>query len=54
MVRTMKTRDVLGALMKIGCVFPHNEIGNDPEDIKAFAIGAEELGCDHMLIYDHV
>lgn len=40
--------------MKIGCVFPHNEIGNDPEDIKAFAIGAEELGCDHMLIYDHV
>lgn len=41
--------------MKFGVVFPHNEIGTDPEAIKAYAIGAEqELGADHMLIYDHV
>lgn len=40
--------------MKIGIVFPHNEIGTDPEAIKDYARGAEELGADHMLIYDHV
>ena len=40
--------------VKIGVVFPHNEIGTDPGAIKAFAQGAEALGADHMLIYDHV
>ena len=40
--------------MKFGIVFPHNEIGTDPGAIKAYAQGAEELGADHMLIYDHV
>ena len=40
--------------MKFGIVFPHNEIGNDPRDIKEYAQRAEKLGADHMLIYDHV
>lgn len=40
--------------MKVGIVFPHNEIGTDPGAIKAYAQGAEELGADHMIIYDHV
>lgn len=40
--------------MKVGVVFPHNEIGTDPGAIKAFAQGAESMGADHMLIYDHV
>lgn len=40
--------------MKIGIVFPHNEIGTDPKAIIDYAQGAEELGADHMLIYDHV
>lgn len=40
--------------MEIGAVIPHNEIGNDPGAIKAFAQGAEELGATHLLIYDHV
>lgn len=40
--------------MKIGIVFPHNEIGTDPGAIKAYAQGAEAIGADHMLIYDHV
>ena len=40
--------------MKYGVVFPHNEIGSDPGAIKAFAQGAEAIGADHMLIYDHV
>lgn len=40
--------------MKIGVVFPHNEIGVNPDDIKAWAQGVESLGADHMVIYDHV
>lgn len=41
-------------MMKLGIVFPHNEIGTDPGAIKAYAQGAEDLGFDHMLVYDHV
>jgi len=43
-----------GGDMQIGAVFPHNEIGNDPGAIKAFAQGVEDLGISHLLIYDHV
>lgn len=39
---------------ELGVVFPHNEIGSDPADIRAFAQGAERLGATHLLIYDHV
>ena len=44
----------MGLNMKIGIVLPHHEIGADPDAIKAFATGAERLGADHLLIYDHV
>ena len=40
--------------MKIGIVLPHHEIGSNPDDMKAFATGAEALGADHILLYDHV
>ena len=40
--------------MKLGVVFPHNEIGTDPVAIRDFAQGAEALGADHILTYDHV
>jgi probable F420-dependent oxidoreductase len=40
--------------MEFGCVLPHNEIGTDPQAIKAWAQGVEALGATHMLIYDHV
>jgi probable F420-dependent oxidoreductase len=40
--------------MELGAVLPHHEIGDDPGAIKAYARGAEELGCTHLLIYDHV
>ena len=40
--------------MEIGAVFPHNEIGNKPADIKAYAKGIESLGVTHLLIYDHI
>ena len=40
--------------MKIGAVFPHLEIGNDPMVIKDWAQAAEGLGYSHLLVYDHV
>lgn len=40
--------------MKLGVVFPHNEIGTDPVAIRDYAQGAEALGADHILTYDHV
>ena len=40
--------------MKIGAVFPHQEIGNDPVVIRDWAQAAEELGYSHLLAYDHV
>lgn len=40
--------------MKIGCTFPHNEIGTDPTAIRDFAQAAEQLGYSHLMIYDHV
>lgn len=40
--------------MEFGAVLPHNEIGNDPGAMKAYAQGVEALGATHLLIYDHV
>ena len=40
--------------MRIGCTFPHEDIGNDPAAIRDFAQAAENLGYSHIMIYDHV
>lgn len=40
--------------MKLGITFPQIEISSDPAQIKAFAQGAEALGFDYLLAYDHV
>jgi probable F420-dependent oxidoreductase len=40
--------------MRIGVVFPQNEIGSDPDDVRAFAQTADELGYAHLLVHDHV
>ena len=40
--------------MKIGVVFPQNEIGNDPIAIRDYAQVCEEIGYHHILAYDHV
>src|SRR3981081_2066704 len=40
--------------MKAGVVYPQTELGGDPGAVKAFAQAAEELGYDHIGIYDHV
>jgi probable F420-dependent oxidoreductase len=40
--------------MRLGAIFPQNEIGNDPLAIREWAETAEGLGYDHILAYDHV
>ncbi len=40
--------------MRIGITFPQNELSGDPEALRGFAIAAESLGYDHLLMYDHV
>ncbi|TMC47290.1 MAG: LLM class F420-dependent oxidoreductase [Chloroflexi bacterium] len=40
--------------MRVGVVYPHQEIGDDPARIIAFAQAAEDLGYAHIVAYDHV
>jgi len=40
--------------MKTGVIYPQIELGGDVGAVKAFAQAAEDLGYDHIVIYDHV
>jgi probable F420-dependent oxidoreductase len=40
--------------MQSGAVFPQLEIGTDPDVIAKYARAVEELGYDHLVIFDHV
>ena len=40
--------------MKLGVTFPQNELAGVPHALKRFGTAAEELGYDHVLLYDHV
>ena len=40
--------------MRIGVVFPQNEIGEDPNVVRDYAQTVEGLGYNHLLAYDHV
>lgn len=40
--------------MRYGAVFPTNEIGNDPAQIRAWAQATEEMGFHHAIAFDHV
>ena len=40
--------------MQAGAVFPQLEIGTDPDAIRKYARTVEELGYDHLVIFDHV
>jgi probable F420-dependent oxidoreductase len=40
--------------VRIGVIFPQNEIGADPLVVRDFAQAAEELGYTHLQAYDHV
>lgn len=39
---------------RIGVAYPQNELGGDPTAMRAFARAVEDLGFDHLLMYDHV
>jgi probable F420-dependent oxidoreductase len=40
--------------MRIGAVYPQIELGGDPEAVRRIAVGVEELGYDHLMVFDHV
>src|SRR5437762_4149616 len=40
--------------MQVGAVFPQLEIGTDPDAIARYARTVEQLGYDHLVIFDHV
>jgi len=40
--------------MRYGAIFPQIELGHDAGAAKAYAQGAEALGFDHILVFDHV
>lgn len=40
--------------MKIGVIYPQNELSGDPEAVRRIGLAAEELGFEHLLVYDHV
>jgi alkanesulfonate monooxygenase SsuD/methylene tetrahydromethanopterin reductase-like flavin-dependent oxidoreductase (luciferase family) len=40
--------------MQLGVIFPQTEIGADPQAIRDFVQAAEDLGYDHLIVFDHV
>jgi probable F420-dependent oxidoreductase len=40
--------------MKIGVIYPQNELQGDPQAVHRLGLATEELGFDHLLLYDHV
>lgn len=40
--------------VRLGVTFPQDELSGDPLALRRFALAAEELGYDHVLLYDHV
>src|SRR5215471_13889071 len=40
--------------MKIGVVYPQIETGGDPDALDKIGRAVEDLGYDHLLMYDHV
>src|SRR5437660_8113158 len=40
--------------MQVGVVFPQTEIGAAVEGVRTYGLRVEELGFQHVLVYDHV
>jgi probable F420-dependent oxidoreductase len=40
--------------MKLGVVFPQTEIGADPGGVREYFQAAEQLGYNHVAVFDHV
>jgi probable F420-dependent oxidoreductase len=48
------TSAISGTELEVGVVYPQLELGPDPEAARAFALGLEALGYDHLVAFDHV
>jgi probable F420-dependent oxidoreductase len=40
--------------MQIGVIFPQTEIGSDPAGVRAYAQAVQQMGYQHLGVYDHV
>ncbi|HWX96254.1 MAG TPA: LLM class F420-dependent oxidoreductase [Solirubrobacteraceae bacterium] len=40
--------------MQIGAIYPQTELAPDPDTVRAYVSAVEELGYQHLAIYDHV
>ncbi|HEY0584319.1 MAG TPA: TIGR03619 family F420-dependent LLM class oxidoreductase, partial [Chloroflexota bacterium] len=40
--------------MQIGVVFPQTEIGADPGGVRAYVQAVQDMGFQHLEVYDHV
>lgn len=40
--------------MKIGVIYPQTELQGNPEAVRRIGLATEELGYDHLLVYDHL
>src|SRR4051812_11806707 len=40
--------------MQLGVIFPQTEIGADPGGVRAYAQAIQEMGFQHLEVYDHV
>lgn len=40
--------------MQLGVIFPQTEIGADPVSVRDFVQAAEDLGYEHVIVFDHV
>jgi probable F420-dependent oxidoreductase len=40
--------------MQIGVIFPQTEIGPDPAGVRAYAQAVQDIGFEHLEVFDHV
>jgi probable F420-dependent oxidoreductase len=40
--------------MKIGAIYPQIELKGDPAAVRQIGLAVEEMGFDHLLVYDHL
>jgi len=40
--------------MKLGVIYPQNELGGDPDAVRRIGLATETLGFDALVVYDHV
>ena len=41
-------------MVKVGTIYPQIGLGGDPEALHDYALAVEQMGYDHLLMYDHV